>query len=317
MTHAHRRKVAGLLALLAVGSVLAACQSSGSTANQSSGKPAAGSSSSSSSHPGSSSSHNGTVRVLYAGSLVNVLEHHMGPAFHKASGYSYQGYGGGSSKVANEIKGKVRRGDVFISANPSVNKSLMGKAGYVSWYSTFARSPLVLGYNPKSKFAKQLKTKPWYKVVTQPGFKLGRTDPKLDPKGKLTAKAINKTAEERHKPVLKNKILANAKVFPEEDLAGRLQSGHLDAGFFYSIETSDLDTPTVSLRPVRLSARYTVTVLKHAPNAKGGAAFAAFLFGDRGSKILRQNGFELVHPARVAGDKSAVPDKLRSAMQAG
>lgn len=257
------------------------------------------------------------MRVLYAGSLVNVMEHHMGPAFHKASRYSYQGYGGGSSKMANEITGKVRNPDVFISANPTVNTSLMDKAGYVSWYATFARSPLVLGYNPKSKFAQQLKTTPWYKVVTKPGFKLGRTDPKLDPKGKLTAQAINQTATDRHQPALKKKILANAKVFPEEDLVGRLQSGQLDAGFFYSIETADLDTPTASLQPVHLSARYTVTVLQHAPDRRGGIAFASFLFGGTGSKILQKNGFKLVDPAQIAGDKSAVPGKLRSAMHEG
>jgi len=32
-------------------------------------------------------------------------------------------------------------------------------------------------------------------------------------------------------------------VLPEETLVGRLQSGQLDAGFFYSTETSDLKIP--------------------------------------------------------------------------
>lgn len=297
-----------VVALVACVLVLVACQSPG--------RPGGGSASSSDSKS-SSHSHGGKVRVLYAGSLVNVMEHHIGPAFAKSSKYSYQGYGSGSSKVAHELKGKTRRGDVFISANPTVNKSLMGKAGYVSWYATFARSPLVLGYNPKSKFAKQLKTKPWYKVVTKPGFKLGRTDPKLDPKGKLAAQAIRQTAKDKSDPSLKKKMLANAQVFPEQELVGRLQSGHLDAGFFYSIETSDLNISTAKLRPVDLSATYTITVLGHAPNREGGTAFASYLFHGEGKKMLRKAGFTLVDPVRVAGDKQAMPAKLRSAVRSG
>ena len=68
----------------------------------------------------------GTISVLYAGSLVNLMEHGIGPAFDKASGDQFQGYPRGSQLLANQIKGKLRQGDVFISANPAVNKSLMG-----------------------------------------------------------------------------------------------------------------------------------------------------------------------------------------------
>ena len=36
-----------------------------------------------------------TVKVLYAGSLVNLMEHGVGPAFDKATGNQFQGYAGG------------------------------------------------------------------------------------------------------------------------------------------------------------------------------------------------------------------------------
>ena len=68
----------------------------------------------------------GTVNVLYAGSLVNLMEHGIGPAFDKATGNQFQGFAGGSDLLANQIKGKLRQGDVFVSANPKVNESLMG-----------------------------------------------------------------------------------------------------------------------------------------------------------------------------------------------
>src|SRR5580698_1428003 len=101
-----------------------------------------------------------TVNVLYAGSLVNLMERSVGPAFEKETGLHFQGYAAGSNKIANEIKGKLRRGDVFISASPKVNTSLMGAANgdHVTWYVTFAESPLMIGYNPRSKFAADFKT---------------------------------------------------------------------------------------------------------------------------------------------------------------
>lgn len=259
----------------------------------------------------------GTVRVLYAGSLVNIMEKTLGPAFAKATGYQYQGYGAGSSQIANELQGKIRQGDVFISADPAVDTKLMGPNGLVSWYATFARSPLVLGYNPKSKFADQLKTKPWYEVVTQPGFTLGSTDPKLDPKGKLAAQAIQQIAKDQNQPALAQQITSNLKVFPETDLVGRLQSGQLDAGFFYSIESNELDVPTASLAPIDLAAQYTVTVLKQAANPAGGEAFVKYLLGNQGTTTLKDHGFELIQPAKVSGDQGSVPKELQSVVGAG
>jgi molybdate/tungstate transport system substrate-binding protein len=65
-----------------------------------------------------------TVSVLYAGSLVNLMEHGVGRALDKATGDTFQGFAGGSNGLANQIKGQLRRGDVFISANPKVNDDL-------------------------------------------------------------------------------------------------------------------------------------------------------------------------------------------------
>jgi hypothetical protein len=84
----------------------------------------------------------GAVNVLYVGSLVNLMEHEIGPAFGKASADEFRGYAGGSNLLANQIKGKLRQGDVFISANPAVNGSLIGEKNgdWVNWYVTFAQA---------------------------------------------------------------------------------------------------------------------------------------------------------------------------------
>ncbi|MGH6670524.1 MAG: extracellular solute-binding protein [Xanthobacteraceae bacterium] len=260
----------------------------------------------------------GTVNVLYAGSLVNLMEHGVGPAFDKATGNQFQGYAGGSNKLANEIKGKLRRADVFISANPKINASLTGTANgnWVSWYVAFAQSPLVIGYNASSKFAADFKSKPWYEVLLEPGIKIGRTDPKLDPKGKLTV-TLMKQAETYYKsPGLGQKVLGTpenpAQVLPEETLIGRLQSGQVDAGFFYSTETADAKIPAVSL-PAAMTPKaiYTVTIVHAAPNPSGANAFVTFLLGSNGQKLLKEHGLTLQNLA-VSGDTSAMPRDIKS-----
>ena len=260
----------------------------------------------------------GKVQVLYAGSLVDYMENGLGPAFQHSSGYEFSGFGGGSTELANEIRGGVRQGDVFISAAATADNSLEGGAGgkWVSWYSTFAATPLMLGYDPNSSFGKQLAHgTPWYKVITEPGILVGRTDPKLDPKGVLTVEAIANAAHKLHDPKL-NTALDSFAVYPETALVGRLQSGQLDAGFFYAVEADSAHFPTVPLTPAYKYALYTVTILSHAPNPAGAAAFVRYLLGSTHTKTLKRNGLAPIKP-RFYGSRAGVPPGLRRLLNAG
>jgi molybdate/tungstate transport system substrate-binding protein len=265
----------------------------------------------------------GTVNVLYAGSLVNLMEYGIGPTFDKASGDEFRGYAGGSNLLANQIKGKLRQGDVFISANPAVNRSLIGEANgdWVNWYVTFAQSPLVLGYNPASRFAADFKSKPWYQVLTEPGIRIGRTDPKLDPKGALTIALMNKAEAYYKVPGLAQRVLGAsenpAQVLPEETLVGRLQSGQLDVGFFYSTETASAKIPAVRL-PAEIipKAVYTATILRGAPNVPGAVDFVSFLLGPQGKMVMTENGLDVVTPS-LAGTMTAVPAQIRTLVDHG
>jgi molybdate/tungstate transport system substrate-binding protein len=263
-----------------------------------------------------SAQSSGKVNVLYAGSLVNLMEHGLGPAFDKASGADFRGYAGGSNKLANEIKGKLVPCDVFISASPKVNADLMGATNgdWVNWYVAFAQSPLVIGYNPSSRFAADLKSKPWFEVLQEPGIRIGRTDPKLDPKGKLTLELLEKASNVYKIPDLSKTVLGApenpSQVLPEETLVGRLQSGQVDVGFFYSTETADLKIPAIALPPeTALSAHYTATVLNKAPNEAGAVRFVAFLLGSQGTALMRHHGLDLVAP-KLSGDTQKVPPEI-------
>jgi molybdate/tungstate transport system substrate-binding protein len=255
------------------------------------------------------SSAKGPVDVLYAGSLLDVMEQRIGPQFSSVTGYSFTGFAGGSSALAAQVRGKVRRGDVFISASPSVNASLED-GRWASWYATFATSNLVLGYNARSRFASDLKTKPWYDVITARGFRLGRTDPATDPKGKLALEALTDTAKSRGLPALQALADTSSDVFPEETLVGRLQAGQLDAGFFYKSEAVTAGLPTAPLAGVALHASYTVTVLNHAKHPDAAKAFVSYLLGTAVQEVLTDNGFDVVIPPAFTGND--VPSSLRS-----
>ncbi len=259
-----------------------------------------------------------TVNVLYAGSLVNLMEHGIGPAYDEATGETFRGFAAGSNALANQIKARLRQGDVFISANPKVDAALMGPANgsWVSWYVSFAESSLMIGYNASSRFAGDFGTKPWYEVLAEPGIRIGRTDPKLDPKGALTLQLMASAEQFYHRPGLAQQVLGApenpSQVLPEETLVGRIQSGQLDAGFFYSTEITDARIPSVALpAAIAPKAVYTVTILRDAPHVPGARRFVAFLLGSEGQHILGQHGLALRKPS-VSGELSSAPPDIRA-----
>lgn len=264
-----------------------------------------------------SRSGHGNVNVLYAGSLQNLLEKTVGPAFQRATGYTFSGYPAGSTELANEIRGGVRRGEVFISAAPKVNSTLTGTAGgnWVSWYAPFATTRLVLGYDPAGRFAKALRSRPWYQVITEPGFRLGFTDPKLDPKGVLAVAALDAAAKRYGEPALKRIAGEQGDLFPEQDLVGRLQSGQLDAGFFYSVEASAAKIPTVTLGPVKEESVYTITVLNRAQDPAGASAFVKFLLGATGKALMKSVGLSVISSPTAVG--IGAPSSLASVIKSG
>jgi molybdate/tungstate transport system substrate-binding protein len=254
-----------------------------------------------------------TAHVLYAGSLVNLMEKAVGPAFAAATHHRYQGYGAASQEIANAVKGQVRTGDVFIAASTAVNDTLIGNANgdWERWYATFGSAPLVLGYLPSSRYAAQLEHRHWYDVLRQPGIRIGVTDPVLDPKGRLTVAALEAAQHSYHLPAgYSAAVRQRAEVFPEQELLGRLQAGQLDVGFFYTSESTPAHLHTTSLGKVHEAATYTVTVLERAKDPDAGAAFVRYLL-TAARPALVAGGIHLQSPT-LSGDPTAVPAGLRS-----
>jgi molybdate/tungstate transport system substrate-binding protein len=292
------------------------------------------------------------VTILYAGSLGALMEKAIGPAFEAATGYKYQGEGQGSVGAARAIRDQLRTPDIFISADPAVDENLlMGAKNHdlVKWYFTFASATLVIGYNPKSRFAADFERAasgkiPWYELLATPGVKFGRTDPDLDPKGYRTLFLFELAEQFYHRPALA-KLPGQpenpAQVFPEPELLTRMEAGQLDAAVFYQHEVIAHHTPFITLPDEinqsnpQLAALYatrsytsgrgatitgtpivfSVTIPRTAHNAAGGAAFVRFLFGADAQARLCEYGVRAL-PVAARGELASVPAELRALLPA-
>ena len=105
------------------------------------------------------------------------------------TGYTYVGEGKGSVQIANLIIDGFRKPDIFVSAGTTPIVKLMdNKPSLANWLIKFASAEMVIAYSPNSHFYADLEKArtgivPWYKVISENGFKFGRTDPELIQKG--------------------------------------------------------------------------------------------------------------------------------------
>lgn len=287
------------------------------------------------------------LSVLYAGSLVALMENDLGPAFTKASGITVQGRAGGSVALAHMILDGLQIPDVFVSADPGVNKLLLHPSAGPSapWFLTLARTTMVVAYTPRSRFAPAFREaaagrRAWYDVLAAPGLRIGRTDPRLDPKGYRTILLFKLAERYYNRPGLEARLLGApenpAQTFPEEALVGRLESGQLDAGFFYLTEVKEQRLPYLALpdainlgNPTMAQSYaeavytdtagqvhrgapilYTVAIPSTVRNMSGAVEFIRFLYGPGAQRILNEHG---LLPVRIlaGGDAGAVPAPLR------
>ncbi len=243
------------------------------------------------------------VSVLYAGSLVTTME---GPikASLAAKGIDFQGQGAGSKMLANLIASGVKMPDVFISVDPSL---VLGLGAKVASASTFASTSLGIGWSNNSKeaslFANVAAGKETLLHALQtPGLVIGRTDPRLDPKGVYTVAAMTILAGAAGEKSVLGSDENSAQIFPEEDLLARIDTGQADVGFFYKTEATARGLHFVALPGAAAMSdkiTYTIAVMKSAPHPDQANAFAQFILSGEGKAILQQAGVEYLSTPHV------------------
>ena len=290
------------------------------------------------------------VFVMYAGSLVKIFEDVIGPAFQSESGYPYVGEGKGSVQVSNLIKDGFRTPDVFVSAGTVPMMRLMNTTPpIVDWLLKFGSAEIVIAYSPNSPHFGDLEQArmgeiPWYDVVSQYGFKFGRTDPELDPKGYygiITAELANSYYNNSS---IKNRIFGEDRnpkqIFPEETLKTVLETGSLDAVIAYKHEAISRGLPYITLpKEINLGdptysdfykrANYTlqadqktiygelvdfsITMPKTVKNTDGAISFVNFVISKNGSQLLKSQGLNPIN-ITVEGNTHNIPLSIKEAI---
>ena len=242
--------------------------------------------------------HSGTVEVLSAGSLSNIMLL-VESAFKRDTGYSVQDVSEGSSAITSGVVAKTLQGDVFLSASITANRALEGTShgNWINGYTRFGASPTVLAYYPKSRFATALTKRPWYDVIRSSGFELGRTNPAVDPGGVLDIDALYGIGYAYNIPSLLPLARDTRNMYTEEALPGLLQAGQLDAAFMYAVSAHAARLPFVPLTGTNgLDAHYTIAQLNRAPHPTAAAAFVKWLLSDIGLSLMEKQGLVPVTP---------------------
>jgi molybdate/tungstate transport system substrate-binding protein len=341
---AQQSKYRTSMAILAgvFGLAVSACGSSSRTATPPSTTP------SNIGSPTSVASAKGTANVAYAGSLLYLQEKVIGPAFRAKTKYKYVGRGAGSLALSQEILSKEITPNVFLSVGGKPIQALEPK--FTSWYVQVAASPIVIAYSQSSRFAPELAaiaagSRPLADLVTllaTPGFRLGRSDPNVDPQGQAFIEMLQLVKAKLALPAgTIEKILGgsassanSSEIFDETALEPRLEAGQLDAASAYLSQAIQLHLPYIDLGPsldlgdpALVSTYATASLpLSNGKVVHGGplvvdatvigttdssaaAAFVAYLLSPAGLQALSQNGYRLLHP-QVFGDHSAVPQDV-------
>ncbi len=244
---------------------------------------------------------NAAVSVLYAGSLITPMEGPIKSAL-ATRGIDFQGQGGGSKQLANFIESGLKDPDVFISVDP---KLVSGLGSKVEKSETFASTSLGIGWSDKSKsnalFQDVIlgKTSVVSALETS-GIRIGRTDPQLDPKGAYTVQAVTMLAGAEGAHRILGDDANSAQVFPEETLLTRVETGDLDAGFFYKTEAVARNLhyfPLPGAASMSEKISYTLAVMRNAPHPEQAKAFAAFILTGEGKGILERAGLTYLPPS--------------------
>lgn len=242
-----------------------------------------------------------TVSVAYAAALVAPMQGPFATALRERTGLNFLGEPKGSRALAHLIAAGLRTPDVFITAEPDLVNAKMASSETI-----FASTRMVVAYSIKSPHAELFEQaaagqRSILSVLDAPGVLVGRTDPALDPKGARTLRVLQLLGEKYHAPRIAQRVLARSQAFPEEDLAVRVESGELDAGFFYATETHRPGLRIVELPAgTNLSDQtlFGVAILTHAAHPQAAHRFVTFLLGTDGKRILERYGLRFLSRPR-------------------
>jgi molybdate/tungstate transport system substrate-binding protein len=246
---------------------------------------------------------------------------------------------GASGDMVKAITQLHQPADVLGVADYSLIPKLMFTA-HATWYLGFVSNQITFAYTSHSKGASGLTSSNWYKVLAQPGVRIGRSNPAADPSGYQTLQMLQLANGYYHQPNLSASVLKNSPdssvAETETSLISALQSGQIDYLAIYKSTAQEQHLKWIALPPQinlsdpsmaaaygkvsinagslgTLTAKpiiYGLTIPTSAPNAALGQKFISFVIGPQGQAIMRSNGFVVISPA-LASPQAKVPASIK------
>lgn len=285
-----------------------------------------------------------TLTVFAAGTLGKTFTT-LARGFEKEHpGVTVQPQFGGSVKMVKQVTVLHQPADVVAVADYSAIPKYMfkgdeGQKPAADWSIGFLGNAVTFVYTPKSKGAKEVDAANWWRVLSQPGVQIGRSNPDTDPSGYQTLQMLDLANGYYKQPDLAARILANAPKSnmrdTETDLIAALELGQIDYLAIYRsdavqhhMESIDLP-PQINLSDPKYAADYAkaqahtaggvltgkpivyaMTIPTSAPHPRLAQEFVAYVLGPAGQKVIAEYGFiPMKHP--YAMNRAKVPADLR------
>lgn len=229
--------------------------------------------------------------------------------------------------------------DVIAVADDQLFTDLMLPT-HATWFVRFGTNAMVLAYGPKARFADEVSTENWWRVLQRPGVEVGRSDLRIDPSGYRADMAMQLAELFYKEPGLTDRLRAT---IPERnirraeaDLSAQLEAGELDYGWTYENLARahglryvklppevDLSAPALrewyaqavvtlpgTSRTSALTLRgapiiFALTIPTRAPNAQAAKDFVRFLLSPAGQASLSASGFSPLAAPEWVGDAPA------------
>lgn len=283
--------------------------------------------------------------TIYAAGTLAVPFRQINTLFEKNNAnVTVQAQFGGSVMMAKRITDLHQDADLLAVADYSViPKYMFANPAHASWYAGFARNAITFVYTDKSKYANEINTQNWYKILARPGVEIGRSSPDTDPSGYQTVQMLNLAEKFYNAPGLEQSVLANAPLANTRDtetsLISALQLGQID---YLAIYRSDalqhhlkfIDLPSkinlsdpaeagfykegvAHTKNGDLSGKpivYAVTMLNGSNNAALAEKYVALLLGAEGQGVMKNNGFGSFNPP-YAAHMEAIPAELKKLVE--
>jgi molybdate/tungstate transport system substrate-binding protein len=267
-------------------------------------------------------------------------------SFSAANGVRYELESAGSLETARKITELGKIPDVVALADEDVFPKVLVPS-HATWYARFAENRIILAYTDRSKYASEIDSTNWWRVLQRPDLEIGRSNPDLDPAGYRTlmvfqlaerlyaqtglAASLEKTANPRN-------------MRPKEiELVALLESGDLDYAWFYEsmarasgvkyvrlpaaidlgsadqrdtyaqvsvrvIGKSAGDTVTISAAPIR----YAFSIPLNAEHTGLAERFSVYLLSADGRRVLEREFLSTLPTPDATG--TGVPASVQSAL---